>query len=180
VARVIFSLWWTEVLARGWGTRSGATSLLDAQGATLDNLTLKTLLGGISLISSDHLYETETTRLLGMGVKHDLALLNITVFLEETSNLLLRQTRMDTGDEQVGTWVDGAIILRSTTITLGRTTRLDMAVAVGRGRSTGSTSRAVVTTGWSRGCAAVTLVTGSLVILTSAVLVLVIHRSHLA
>jgi hypothetical protein len=34
-----------------------------------------------------------------MGIEHDLALLDITVFLEEKSDFLLRETRMDTGDE---------------------------------------------------------------------------------
>jgi len=55
-----------------------------------------------------------------MGIKHDLALLDITVFLEESGNLLLRETWMDAGDEQVGPWVDCAIILGSTTVVLGR------------------------------------------------------------
>jgi len=86
------------------------------------NLTLKTFLGSISLLGSDHLHETKATRLLGMGIKHDLALLNIAVFLEETGNFNFSETRMDTGDEEVGAWVDSTIILRWTTIVLGRTT----------------------------------------------------------
>jgi fatty acid desaturase len=46
-----------------------------------------------------------------MWVKHDLALLNLTVLLEETSHLSLRQTWVDAGDEQVRAWVNSAIIL---------------------------------------------------------------------
>jgi hypothetical protein len=48
-----------------------------------------------------------------------LALLNFSVLLEETRDLLLSETGVDTGDEQVGAWVDSAIILGSTTIILG-------------------------------------------------------------
>jgi len=113
------SLWWTKVLAGGWGTRTGATSLLNAQSTSLDNLTLESLLGSIGLISSDHLDETESTGFLGMGVKHDLALLNIAVLLEKTSNFGLRETRVDTSDKQVRSWVDSAIVLGSTTVILG-------------------------------------------------------------
>jgi hypothetical protein len=117
-----------------------------------------------------------------MGIKHDLTLLDITILLEETSNLLLRQTRMDASDEEVGAWVDSAIILRSTTITLGRTTkmleyveqkrsscipRLSVTIASRGGRATRSTSRAVVATGWARRCAAITFITGSLVCASS-------------
>jgi hypothetical protein len=119
---MLASLWWTKVLARGWGTRAGTTSLLDAQGSTFNDLTLKTILGSISLLSSDHLDEAKATRLLGMGIKHDLAFLNIAVFLEETSDLLLGETRVDTGDEEVGAWVDCAVILGRATLILGRTT----------------------------------------------------------
>jgi hypothetical protein len=83
---------------------------------------LKSLLCGISLLSGDHLDETKAARLLSMGVKHDLALLDITVFLEETSDFLFREARVNTGDEEVGSRVDRTIILRSTAICLGRAT----------------------------------------------------------
>ena len=58
-----------------------------------------------------------------MRVKHDLALLDITVFHEEAGNLLLGETRVDTGYEEVGAWVDCTIILRTwaATIALGWT-----------------------------------------------------------
>jgi hypothetical protein len=119
---MLASLGWTKVLARGWGTWAGTTSLLDAQGSTLNNLTLKTILGRISLLSSDHLNEAEATRLLGVGVKHDLALLDITVFLKETSDLLLRKARVNARDEEVGAWIDCTVILRRAALILGRTT----------------------------------------------------------
>jgi len=45
-----------------------------------------------------------------MGIKHDLALLNVTVLLEQASNLLLRKTWMNTSNEEIGTWVDSTII----------------------------------------------------------------------
>ena len=118
---MLASLWWAKVFAWGRSTWAGTTSLLNAQGAAFDNLALKTFLGGISLLGSDHFDETKTTRLLGMWVKHDLALLNITIFLEETSDLCLGETRMNTGNEEVGAWVDCAIVLRST-VALRRTT----------------------------------------------------------
>lgn len=120
---MLASLRWTKVLARGWGTRSGTTSLLDAQGTALNDLALKTILGSIGLLSGHHLDEAKATRLLGMGIKHDLALLDITVFLEETSNLLLRKARVDTSDEEVGAWVDCTIILRGTALALYRAAR---------------------------------------------------------
>jgi hypothetical protein len=119
---MLASLRGTEVLARGRRARAGTTSLLDAQSAAFNDLALKTLLGGIGLLSSDHLDETKATRLLGMGIKHDLALLDITVFLEETSNFGLSETRVDAGDEEVGAWVDRAVILRSSAFVLGRAT----------------------------------------------------------
>jgi hypothetical protein len=60
---------------------------------------LQSLLCSISLFGSEHLDETKATRLLGVRVKHDLTLLDIAVFLEEASNFLFREARMNTGDE---------------------------------------------------------------------------------
>ena len=107
------SLRWTKVLARGGGTRSRATSLLDAQGTAFNDLTLKAFLGRIGLLSSDHLDEAKATGLLGMGIKHDLALLNLTILFEQASDFSLRETWVNAGDEQVRAWIDS-------TITLGR------------------------------------------------------------
>jgi len=118
---MLASLWWTKVLARSWGTRTGATGLLNAQSTTFDNLSLETLLGGISLFGSDHFDEAEATRLLGMGIKHNLTFFDVAILLEETGNFGFGETRMDTGDEKVGSGVDSAIILRRTTLILRRT-----------------------------------------------------------
>lgn len=112
---MLTSLWWSKVLSWGWGTWTGAASLLDAQSAALNDLTLKTLLGSIGLLAGNHLDESKTTGLLGVWVKHDLALLNLTVLLEKTSDLGLGETWVDTSHEQVRPWVDGAIILTTTT-----------------------------------------------------------------
>jgi len=111
------SLWWTKVLARGWCTRTGTTGLLNAQGSTLNDLTLKSLLGSVGLLSSDHLYETEATGLFGVRIKHDLAFLDVTILLEETSDFLLVEARVDASDKEVGAWVDRAIILSRRTTT---------------------------------------------------------------
>lgn len=119
---VFTSLWWAKVLARGRGAWARATSLLNAQGAALNNLALEALLGSIGLLSSDHLDEAEATRLLGVWVKHDLALLDLTVLLEEASDLGLGQAWVNAGDEQVRSRVHGAIVLgRRSTVVLGAT-----------------------------------------------------------
>ena len=120
---MLASLGWAKVFAWGWGTWSGTTSLFDTQGSAFDDLTLKTLLCGISLLSSDHLDETKATRLLGMRIKHDLALLDVTILLEETSDFRFRKTWVNTSDEKVGAWIDCAVILRSATIILGWATK---------------------------------------------------------
>lgn len=46
-----------------------------------------------------------------MGVAHDLALLDRAVLSEEASNLLFRQAGVDASNEQVGTRVDGTVIV---------------------------------------------------------------------
>lgn len=58
-----------------------------------------------------------------MGVKHDLALLDLTVLLEQAGDLGLGKTGVDAGDEKVGSGVDGAIILGrgSSAVVLGAT-----------------------------------------------------------
>lgn len=117
---MLASLRGTEVLAGGRSTRAGAAGLLDAQSAAFNDLALKTLLSGIGLLSSDHLDKTEATGLLGVWIKHDLALLDVAVLLEETGDLLLRKTRVDTSHKEIGPGVDGSIIRGRTTIVLGR------------------------------------------------------------
>ena len=57
-----------------------------------------------------------------MWVKHDLAFLDITVFLEETSDFGLGKARVNAGDEKVRARVDCTVILRRAAIVLGWTT----------------------------------------------------------
>jgi hypothetical protein len=95
------SLGRTEVLARGRGTRASTSSLLNAQRATLNHLTLETFLSSLGLLRGDHLDEAEATRLLSMRVTHDLTLFDIAIFLEHLGNLGFGKTRVNAGDEKV-------------------------------------------------------------------------------
>ena len=110
----------TEVLARRWSTRARSSRFLNAESAALNLFALEALLGSVGLIGGHHLDEAEAARLLGVGVAHDLALLDFTVLLEKTGYLRLGKTRMDTSNEQVRSGVHGAVfvfavvLLRST------------------------------------------------------------------
>lgn len=75
------------------------------------DLSLQTLLGRVSLIRGDHLDEAEAARLLGVGIAHDVALLNLAVLLKETGDLFLTKRRMNAGDEQVGARVAALVII---------------------------------------------------------------------
>lgn len=101
----------TEVLAGSGCARASAAGLLDAKGTAVDDFALQAILGSIGLVGGDHLDETESAGLLGMGVLHDLAFLNLTVLLEEARNLAFRQSGMDASHEQVGAGVDGAVFI---------------------------------------------------------------------
>jgi hypothetical protein len=81
---MLASLGRTKVLARRRSTRAGTTGLLNAQGSAFDDLALKAFLGSIGLLSSNHLNKAKATGFLGVRVKHDLAFLNLTIFLEQT------------------------------------------------------------------------------------------------
>jgi hypothetical protein len=107
-----------EVLARSRGARADTASLLDVQGAALDDLTAQTLDGGISHVRGDHLDETEAARLARVGVLHDLALLDLAVLLEEAGDLGLLDARVDAGDEEVGARVEGALVVLAAAIVL--------------------------------------------------------------
>jgi hypothetical protein len=173
-AGLLTSLGRAKVLAGSGSTRTRTTGLLNAQGSAFNDLTLKTLLGGISLLSSDHLDEAEATGLLGVGIEHNLALLDIAILLKETSDLLLREARMDTCHEEVGSRVDGSIIRGGATIVLRGTTErvlgdflcerqrgvylpaVGMAITTGRGR-TASSMGTLIATSRAWGCAAITL-----------------------
>jgi hypothetical protein len=75
------------------------------------DFTLETLFGGIGLVGSDHLDETEAARLLCVGIAHDVALLDLAVLLEQARNLLLGERGVDAGDEEVGALVAALILL---------------------------------------------------------------------
>jgi hypothetical protein len=101
----------TKVFAGCRSTGTGAASLLNAQGATLNDFALKSLLGSVSLFGSDHVHKAKSTRLLGVGVKHDRAVVNIAVLLKQTRDVGLGQTWVDASDKEVGTAVEGTFIL---------------------------------------------------------------------
>lgn len=105
------SLGRAKVLAGGGGSGSGATGLLNAQSTALVDFALETGLGSIGLLASGHVDETKSTRLTGVRVAHDAASVDITVLLEETANLLLGQTRVDTGNEKVGARVGSLFLI---------------------------------------------------------------------
>jgi hypothetical protein len=45
-----------------------------------------------------------------MGVKHDRAVFDITVLLEEAGDVSFREARVDSGDEEIRAGVDGLIV----------------------------------------------------------------------
>jgi hypothetical protein len=77
----------------------------------LVDFTLKTLLGGVSLVGCDHLDEAEATGLLCVRIAHDVALLYLAVLLEETRDFFLGERGMDAGDEEVGARVAAVVIV---------------------------------------------------------------------
>lgn len=99
----------TVVLARSGCAGTGTAGLLDAQRPALVDLALQTLLGSVSLLRGDHLDETEAARLLRVRVAHDVALLDFTILLEETCDLVLGQRWMNAGDEEVGALITALI-----------------------------------------------------------------------
>lgn len=169
----IFALGRAKVFARSRGAGTGTASLLDAQGATLDDFALKTLFGSIGHIRSHHLDESEATGFLAVGIAHNLALLDLTVLLEEARNLSLGQLRVDTSDEKVGSRVDGTII---TTVIAHLRVGLRSAVTVvvwGR-RAAARRLVAVIASGRR---AAVAIVARSILLKAISSSVLVVHCS---
>jgi len=104
-------------------------------------------------------------------VFHDLALLDFTILLEQTGHLSLVETGMDSGDEEVGSRVNGTIFVFAI-IFLGST------VVLGMARRSGSTSGVVnaVVAGCSGGSAAlIALIAGTVIIVAVSVCRLVVH-----
>ena len=104
----VLALGGTKVFARSRSPRASAPRLLDAERPALVNLALEGILGGVRVLGSDHLDESEATALAGVWVTHNVALLDPSVLLEEDSDLFLGQARVDAGDEEVGALVDVA------------------------------------------------------------------------
>lgn len=139
-----------EVLAGSRGSGSAAASLLDAQCPTLKDFTLETLLGAVCLFKGRHLHEPESARLLGVRIKHDLAFLDLTVLGEEAGDIVLSETRVDTGHKQVCASVSSPSLSRravvsTATLTVGHVrsgilgTTIIGALAGGRAVATKST-----------------------------------------
>lgn len=113
----------SEVLAGSRGPGARTPSLLDAESPALIDLTLQGILCGIGILRSDHLDEAEATALAGMWVTHYVALLDLSVLLEEAGDLLFGEAWVDAGDEEVGSGVDrfvvaAAILLRWSLVTI--------------------------------------------------------------
>lgn len=107
----IISLWWSKVFAWCRSAWTSAASFFDAQGAAFVDLTLKSLLRSVRLFSSDHLHEAKATALAGMWVAHDVALFDLSVFLEETGHLFFGQFRVNAGDEEIRARIDGLFVV---------------------------------------------------------------------
>jgi len=144
-----------KVLARGRGAGTDTARLLNVKGAALDDLAAQALYGCIGHFGSDHLDEAETTRLARVRVLHDLALLHLTVLLEQASNLGLLQTRVDARDEEVRARVVSTIVILVAAVALdgstivairghGATTRVVAIVATRRRTTVAIVTRAVV------------------------------------
>ena len=98
---MLTSLRRTEVFAWGRGPWAASPSFLNAQGATFDVLTLKTLLCCVRLIGSDHFHEAEAARLLSVWVFHDGTTFDFAVLLEHAHDVLLVEARMDASDKEI-------------------------------------------------------------------------------
>lgn len=99
---LLTSLRRSEVLSRRGVAWLRSAGPLDAQRTTFINLTLQAFLSCIGLVSRHHVDETEATRVAGVGVAHDVALLDLAIFLEQTSDIFFTELRMDAGHEEVG------------------------------------------------------------------------------
>lgn len=76
-----------KVLARSRSARTSTAGLLNAESAAFNDFTAQTLQGSVGHVGGDHLHEAEAARLAGMGILHDLALLDLAVLLEKAGNL---------------------------------------------------------------------------------------------
>jgi hypothetical protein len=86
------------------------------------NLTLEAFLGGIGLLRGHHLDEAEATGLPGVRVTHDVALLDVAILLEQTSDFVLSEAGMNAGHEEVRAGVARVVVLALLTRLWRRTT----------------------------------------------------------
>src|SRR5262249_45680642 len=98
------------VLARGGCARAATAGLFNAQRAGFVHLTLETFTSGISSLGGDHLDEPKATRVTRGAVGPDVALLDLSIFLEKTSHVNFSETRVNAGDEEVGSRVGSEIV----------------------------------------------------------------------
>lgn len=108
---LLTSLGRAKVFARSGGTGSSTASLLDAQSSAFYDLALETVLGSVGFLRSDHLDESKTSRLLGVGVSHDLTLLDLAVLFKDSSNFLFSKLGVNASDKEVRAGVDSGVIV---------------------------------------------------------------------
>jgi hypothetical protein len=71
---------------------------------------LETFASGISSLGGDHLDEPKAARVTRVRISHDIALLDLSIFLEETCHVNLTETWVNAGDEEVGSRVGSEIV----------------------------------------------------------------------
>jgi len=135
---------------------------------------LKTFLGGISHVRRHHLNEAEATGLPSVRVAHDIALLDVAILLEQTSDLVLSKARMDSGDEEVRAGVARVVVL-TLLARLRRWSATVHTVAIVR-RGTAGPASIIVATVSARGAASVAVVAARLVVVAG--LGFILHGRH--
>jgi hypothetical protein len=65
----------------------------------------------IGLSGSHHLDEPEATALTSVRVTHDVALLDLAVFLKQTRDFIFGKTRVDAGHEKVGAGIGSILVI---------------------------------------------------------------------
>jgi hypothetical protein len=101
----------TIVLSGGRSSRPRAAGDLYGKSSALVVLTLQAAHGSVSLVGGAHLDEAKASRVLGMGVPHDLALLDDAVDSKQILEVLVADAGMDACHEQVGAGVAGVFAI---------------------------------------------------------------------
>jgi len=63
-----------------------------------------------------------------MGISHDLAFLDFTIFLKESGHFCFGETRVNSSDKEVRAWVDGTIFVLAIIVLWGTIVKLRMSV----------------------------------------------------